>query len=151
MFVWDCNWILFMHGWFWPIRLIYLIRWKSVNFFKKTRIIHRESKLDTSDGQQNNFLLIFLVQTFGWLYGSKYHTINHTDPYRTNNCHLNWIRNTKQSFSLLGVGKRGVKKHEVYEAAFGGYLSMTYILFYYLNHYLDNFLFLPPANEVWGR
>ena len=28
------RWILFMHGWFCPIRLIHLIRWKSVHFEK---------------------------------------------------------------------------------------------------------------------
>ena len=33
--VWGCNWNLFMHGWFCPIRLIYLIGPKSFHFEKK--------------------------------------------------------------------------------------------------------------------
>ena len=28
----GCNWMLFMHGWFCPIRLIHLIGWKSLHF-----------------------------------------------------------------------------------------------------------------------
>ena len=32
--VWGCNWILFMHGWFCPIRLIHLIGQKSLHFEK---------------------------------------------------------------------------------------------------------------------
>ena len=35
--VWGCNWILFTHGWFCPIRLIHLIGWKSLHFEKKNR------------------------------------------------------------------------------------------------------------------
>ena len=35
--VWGCNWILFMFGWFCPIRLIHLIGWKSLHF-EKTRL-----------------------------------------------------------------------------------------------------------------
>ena len=34
MLAWDCNWILFMHGCFWLIRLIHLIGWKSLNLEK---------------------------------------------------------------------------------------------------------------------
>ena len=32
--MWGYNWILFMHGWFSPIRLIHPIRWKSLHFEK---------------------------------------------------------------------------------------------------------------------
>ena len=43
--VWGCNWILFMYGWFWPFRLIPLIRRKSLDFEKSinTRALIRES------------------------------------------------------------------------------------------------------------
>ena len=34
VFVWGYNWILFMHGWFCPICLIYLIGRKSLHFEK---------------------------------------------------------------------------------------------------------------------
>ena len=38
--VWGYNWILFMHGWFCPIRLIHLIPRKSLHF-EKTRLASR--------------------------------------------------------------------------------------------------------------
>ena len=33
--LWGCNWILFRHGWFCPICLIYLIGWISFHFENK--------------------------------------------------------------------------------------------------------------------
>ena len=41
--VWDCNWIICMHGWFHPIRLIHLIWWKSLHFEKIRLIDERDS------------------------------------------------------------------------------------------------------------
>ena len=34
--VWGCNWILFMHGWFYPIHLIHLIGRRSLHFEKNS-------------------------------------------------------------------------------------------------------------------
>ena len=33
--VWGCKWIMFIHGWICPIRLIHPISWKSLHFEKK--------------------------------------------------------------------------------------------------------------------
>ena len=38
--VWGSNWILFMHGWFCPIRLIHVIGRKSLHFEKRTCLLH---------------------------------------------------------------------------------------------------------------
>ena len=50
--MWGCNWILFMHGWFCPIRLIHLIGWKSLHFEKKLDFLywphHLPSKLGST-------------------------------------------------------------------------------------------------------
>ena len=40
-FVWCWNWILFMHEWFCPIRLIHLIRWKYLHFEKNQNSVPR--------------------------------------------------------------------------------------------------------------
>ena len=40
--VWGSNWVLFMHGWFWSIRLIHLIRQKSRHLKKRLSWYLRE-------------------------------------------------------------------------------------------------------------
>ena len=48
--MWSSNWILLMHGWFCPICLIHLIRWKSLHS-KKNRLA--EQVLKKVPGKQN--------------------------------------------------------------------------------------------------
>ena len=45
--VWGCNWILFIHGWFCPIRLIHLFGRKFPHFEKARSSIHSDRKWTT--------------------------------------------------------------------------------------------------------
>ena len=77
--VWGWNWFLFMHGWFWPIRLINLIRWKSLHFEKKTRF---DNGLNVRFWEIVFTYLIYPVMYF--LLCSSVIVINHTIPFIPN-------------------------------------------------------------------
>ena len=62
VFVWGCNWTLFMHGWFCLIHLIHPIGWKSLHFEKLEYLVEGSFGQNFSGRKFSSFVLEHKVQ-----------------------------------------------------------------------------------------